>query len=141
MTPSQSCSTSRRMWSRTRWMRRPQDRSFFLPTWTECGDSVRTQFFTGDKGMSIQPSRAVFAAAVIGLGIIGLIYGNSAEIWEAVPRTLPGRSAIIYLCAGIEVATGIGLLTRSLLILACRVLLPFLLLWTALLKLPAIIQA
>ncbi len=91
--------------------------------------------------MSIQPSRAVFAAAMIGLGIIGLIYGNSAEIWEAIPSTVPGRPAIIDLCAGIEVATGIGLLTRSFLILACRVLLPFLLLWTALLKLPAITQA
>jgi uncharacterized membrane protein len=92
-------------------------------------------------GISIRPSRAVFAAAMIGLGIIGLIYGNSAEIWDPIPKTLPDRPGIIYLCAVIELGTGIGLLMRSSLILACRVLLPFLLLWTALLKLPAIVLA
>jgi uncharacterized membrane protein len=78
---------------------------------------------------------------MIGLGIIGLIYGNSAEIWEPIPKTLPGRPAIIYLCAVLQLGTGIGLLMGLSRILACRVLLPFLLLWTALLKLPAIISA
>jgi uncharacterized membrane protein len=90
-------------------------------------------------GMPVQPSRTVFAAAMIGLGIIGLIYGNSAELWEPIPKTLPGRPAMIYLCAILQLATCIGLLMRSSLMLACRVLLPFLLLWMALLKLPAII--
>jgi len=88
--------------------------------------------------MSIRPSRAVFAAAMIGLGVLGLIYGNAALIWEPIPKALPGRPVIIYFCAVIEVATGIGLLLRSSVVLACRVLLPFLLLWLALLKLPAL---
>ena len=92
-------------------------------------------------GMSIRPSRAVFAAVMIGLGVIGLIYGNSASIWEPIPKTLPGRAAIIYACAVIELGSGIGLLLRPSLIIACRVLLPFLLLWTALLKLPDLILA
>ena len=30
--------------------------------------------------MSIRPSRAVFAAAIIGLGIIGVVYGNAASV-------------------------------------------------------------
>jgi uncharacterized membrane protein len=92
-------------------------------------------------GMSIRPSRAVFAAVMIGLGIIGLIYGNSALIWEPIPKTLPGRPATIYLCGVIELGTGIGLLLRPSVVLACRVLLPFLLLWLALLKLPGLLLA
>jgi uncharacterized membrane protein len=86
----------------------------------------------------MRPSHAVFAAAVMGLGILGLIYGNSALIWEPIPKALPGRPVIIYLCAVIELATGIGLLLRPSVVLACRVLFPFLLLWLALLKLPAL---
>jgi len=92
-------------------------------------------------GISIRPSRALFAAVMIGLGIIGLIYGNSALIWEPIPKTLPDRPVIIYLCAVIEIGTGIGLLLRPSVILACRVLFPFLLLWMALLKLPGLFLA
>ena len=91
--------------------------------------------------MSIRPSRAVFAAAIIGLGIIGLIYGNTAVLWEGMPKSLPGRPLVIYLCAVIEIATGIGLLLPQTLTLACRVLLPFLLLWLVLLRLPALFLA
>ena len=92
-------------------------------------------------GISLRPSHAVFAAVLIGLGLIGLIYGNSAEIWEPIPKTLPGRPVMIYLCALIEIGAGIGLLLRPSVILACRALFPFLLLWLALLKLPGLLQA
>lgn len=89
----------------------------------------------------IRPSRAAFAAALLGLGILGLIYGNSSEIWEPIPKSLPGRALVIYLCSLVALATGLGLLLRSLATLACRVLLPFLLLWLVLLKLPALLSA
>jgi uncharacterized membrane protein len=92
-------------------------------------------------GMSIRPSRAIFAVVMIGLGVIGLIYGNSALIWEPIPKTLPGRPVIIFLCTVIEIGTGIGLLLRPSVILACRVLFPFLLLWMTLLKLPRLFLA
>jgi uncharacterized membrane protein len=78
---------------------------------------------------------------MIGPGVIGLIYGNSALIWEPIPKTLPGRPVIIYVCSVIELGTGIGLLLRPSVILACRVLFPFLLLWMALLKLPRLFLA
>jgi uncharacterized membrane protein len=90
---------------------------------------------------SIRPSRAALAAALIGLGILSLVYGNSSEIWQPIPKALPGRLPIIYLCGVIEIGTGVGLLARSGATLACRVLLPFLLLWLGLLKLPPLLHA
>jgi uncharacterized membrane protein len=90
-------------------------------------------------GTSMQPSRAALAAALIGLGILTFVYGNSAAIWEPIPKALPARSAIICLCGVIELAGGIGLLLRSSVLFACRVLMPFLLLWLVLLKLPGLL--
>ena len=91
--------------------------------------------------MPVRPSRAVFAAVTIGLGVLGLIYGNSALIWEPIPKALPGRAVTIYLCSLIELGTGVGLLLRPSLVLACRVLFAFLLLWLVLLKLPGLFLA
>src|SRR5215831_17557917 len=96
---------------------------------------------TASPGMSIRPSQAVFAAAMVGFGITGLIYGNAAVIWEPIPKSLPGRPVIIYLCALIQLGAGVGLLLRTATVLACRILLAFLLLWLMLLKLPALILA
>lgn len=92
-------------------------------------------------GVTIRPSRAVFAAAIMGLGLLGFVYGDSSELWEPIPRSLPGRPLLIYLCSAVELAAGIGLLRRASVTLACRVLLPLLLLWLALLKLPALMHA
>jgi len=80
-----------------------------------------------------------FAAALIGLGILGLIYGNAAVIWEPIPETLPGRSTVIYVCAVVELATGVALLFHSAVRIGCRVVVPFLLLWLLLLKLPGLL--
>lgn len=91
--------------------------------------------------MPIRPSRAVFAAALIGMGISAAIYGNSALIWDPIPKTLPGRPGVIYLCAVVQIGTGIALLLRPSVLLACRVVLPFLLLYLALLKLPVLLFA
>jgi uncharacterized membrane protein len=92
-------------------------------------------------GTTIRPSRAVFAAVLIGFGLIGFIYGSSSEIWERIPTLMPGRPVIIYLCAVVELGTGIGLLVPRGITLACRILVIFLLLWLILLKLPVLIAA
>jgi uncharacterized membrane protein len=90
---------------------------------------------------SIRPSRAVFAAAVIGLGIIGVIYGNHASLWEGIPKSLPGRPLVIYLCSVIEIGGGVGLLSRSFVAPASRILFALLLLWLVLLRLPGLFLA
>ena len=89
----------------------------------------------------LRPSRAAFAGALIGLGILGLVYGNSSEVWEPMPKSLPGRPVVMYLCSLVTLAGGIALVWRPLTVLGCRVLLPFLLLWLVLLKLPALLSA
>lgn len=82
---------------------------------------------------------AVFAATMITLGIMGLIQGDFAPIWLPVPRGVPAREALAYLCASVSLASGIGLLWQRAAAAAARVLLAYLLLWLVLLSVPQIV--
>ncbi len=91
---------------------------------------------------SIRLSGALFAAAMIGLGVTGLVNGDFALVWQQIPLDhLPGRTFIAYLSALIELVTGMGLLLASTRVLSCRVLFVYLLLWLVLLKLPVLLTA
>ena len=83
--------------------------------------------------------QVVFAAAMIALGIVGLIHGNFAPVWDPVPKGAPAREALVYLCAVISLACGIGLLWRRTAALSARVLLAALMLWMLLFRLPVIV--
>jgi len=88
----------------------------------------------------ISLAQAVFALTMIGLGVLGLIYGDFALVWQRIPiEHLPGRQVLAYVCAAIELLTGIGLLWRATARLSSRVLVVYLLLWVVLLKLPAVV--
>ena len=82
---------------------------------------------------------AFFAAAMIMLGILGLLKGDFAVMWQPVPDGLPARAVLIYLCALLALATGIGLLFRRTAAIAARVLLVYLLLWLLLLRVPTML--
>jgi uncharacterized membrane protein len=84
---------------------------------------------------------ALFAATMIGIGVMGLIHGSFDAIWDPLPEGAPAHLALVYLCALISVATGIGLLWQRTAVLAARVLLASLLLLLLLLRLPQMFLA
>jgi uncharacterized membrane protein len=84
---------------------------------------------------------AVFAATFVALGILGLVKGNFTPVWQPVPKGVPAREVMVYLCAFVSLASGIGLLWRRTAALAARVLLACLLLWMLLWRVPEIFRA
>lgn len=89
--------------------------------------------------ITVRPSRFLFAAALTGLGITGVVNADFALVWQQIPlHHLPGRTALAYACAAVEVLCGIGLLFRRTRRLTCRILFPFLLLWVLLLEFPTL---
>lgn len=87
------------------------------------------------------PSRLFFALVMIALGVTGIVNGDFALVWQNVPAHLPGRTALAYACAVIELGAGVGLIFDRTLAVATRVLFPYMVLWFVLLVLPAIVAA
>lgn len=84
---------------------------------------------------------AAFAATMIALGILGLVKGDFASVWQPVPGDIPARLMLAYLCAGVSLVAGVGLLLRQTEAIAARVLLVYVLLWLLLLKAPDVFHA
>src|SRR5947209_870118 len=87
-----------------------------------------------------QPALTLFAIGMIGLGILALIYGDFAMVWQPVPDWFPARHALAYASGVIMLLGGVGLLFRATAAWSARVLFPYLIIW-ALLKVPALVVA
>jgi uncharacterized membrane protein YphA (DoxX/SURF4 family) len=54
-------------------------------------------------------SLRVYGLAAIALGLVGLVWGDFAAVWQPVPKSLPGRTALAYAVAAIFFAAGVGM--------------------------------
>ena len=78
--------------------------------------------------------QAVFAAVLIGIGIIGLVQGGFAPIWDGVPKALPAREILAWICTLMCLVCGLGLFWGRSATVSARVLLAWLFLWMLLVK-------
>lgn len=93
----------------------------------------------------VSVGHAVFAATLIGLGIMGLVVclngANFAPIWDPMPDRLPAREALVGLCAVISLISGLGMLWKRTAAPAARLLFAYFLLWFLVFRLPNIVVA
>jgi len=57
--------------------------------------------------------RNVYGLGATALGIVGLVFGDFASVWQPVPDALPGRKALAYLVALAFLAAGLALQPRK----------------------------
>jgi uncharacterized membrane protein len=88
----------------------------------------------------LQPASSLFAMGMMGLGVLALIYGDFALVWQPVAPWVPGRTALAYASGALMLLGGAGLLFRATAAWSVRVLFPYLIVWT-LLKVPALVVA
>ena len=83
----------------------------------------------------------VFALTMVGAGILGLVLGDFVQIWQPVPKALPGRAVLVYLCAAVSIACGAGLLRRRSAASTARLFFFYTLAWLIVFKLRFILLA
>src|SRR5882757_4834707 len=87
-----------------------------------------------------QPALSLFAAGMIGLGILSILYRDFAYGWQPVTAFHPGREVLAVICGLFMIVASVALLFRSTAAIAARAIFPFLLAWLCL-KIPALIVA
>ncbi|HEX3739234.1 MAG TPA: DoxX family protein [Terriglobales bacterium] len=87
-----------------------------------------------------QPALTLFALGMMGLGVLALMYGDFALVWQPVAPWIPGRTALAYASGVIMLFGGLGLLFRPTASWSIRILFPYLIVWF-LLKVPALVAA
>lgn len=82
-----------------------------------------------------------FAIALATLGVLGLTVGDFAMVWQDVPKWVPERTVLAYVCAAFELLAGIGLCLWP----ASRRIAPwvqvYMVAWLVLLRLPQVVAA
>jgi uncharacterized membrane protein len=98
---------------------------------------------TNERGQlrTASVGHAVFALTVVAMGIQGLVERKFNVLWQPVPKWLPAREVLVYVCAVVALLAGIGLVWRRTSGLASRVLLGWTLLWLLLVRLPNLAMA
>src|ERR1700760_4213865 len=71
----------------------------------------------------------LFVVGMIGLGILALVYGDFALVWQPVAKWIPGRSLLAYASGVIMLLGGIGLLFQTCVAWSVRIIFPYLFIW------------
>ena len=82
----------------------------------------------------------MFAIGLLGLGVLGLVMGDFAMVWQPVAAWFPGRTTLAYAAGALMLICGAGLMFRATSTWAVRILFPYLIVWQ-LLKLPSLFVA
>jgi uncharacterized membrane protein len=85
------------------------------------------------------PGKTAFAVMLVALGVLGIVKHDFTPLWNPVPDGVPARSLLVYLCAGLSLTSGIGLLWSRTAVVAARILLAGQLLWFLLLRIREVI--
>jgi len=89
---------------------------------------------------TLQPALTLFAVGMMGLGVLALVVGDFAMVWQPVAPWVPGRTALAYGSGVLMLVCGAGLLLEATAKAAIRLLFAYLIAW-ALLKVPALVVA
>jgi uncharacterized membrane protein len=87
-----------------------------------------------------QPALTLFAVGMLGLGVLALVFGDFALVWQPVAPWIPGRTILAYGSGLVMLLAGVGLLFRATSAWSVRILFPYLIAWL-LLKVPALLVA
>lgn len=90
--------------------------------------------------LSLDFRQTLFAIGMIGLGVLAMVYGDFAMVWQPVAPWVPGRTALAYGSGLLMLVCGAGMLFGSAAKWAVRVLFPYLVVWV-LLKVPGVLAA
>lgn len=82
-----------------------------------------------------------YAIAAIGLGAVGLVFGDFARQWQPVPADIPSRTALAYASGALLVAGGLMILPGRLRPLGAGLLALFYALWVIALHGPRVAAA
>jgi uncharacterized membrane protein len=88
----------------------------------------------------LSPGQAAFAAAMIFVGVLCLATGGFTSVWQGVPKSLPGREILAYLCGAVSIAGGVGLFFKASAAASARLLFGSLLAWMLAFKVPFIFK-
>jgi uncharacterized membrane protein len=87
-----------------------------------------------------QPALALFAIGLIAMGVLALVYGDFALVWQPVAPWFPARTVLAYGSGVLMVGCGVGLFFEGTTAWALRIALPYLVVWQ-MLKFPALVVA
>ncbi len=67
---------------------------------------------TLDKIFAPRVALRIYGLAAVAFGLVGLVWGDFAAVWQPVPKTVPGRTALAYAVATALLLAGLGIQWR-----------------------------